>query len=357
MIRNNFYKDKRVLITGHTGFKGSWLTLFLHQFGAKLSGISLEPKTGDDFFIVSGIHQYCDSFIHDINDIVFVKEKIKSFQPDLIFHLAAQPLVRYSYNNPLETFQTNVIGTANLLESIKSIKKKCAIVVITTDKVYENREWNYPYRESDRLGGKDPYSASKACAEMVVSSYRNSFFHLDQYEKHQKSIATARAGNVIGGGDWSEDRLIPDIIRAIRNDQEIIVRNPEAVRPWQLVFEPLLGYLKLGEKLYNDPLKFSGEWNFGPYPNEVLTVEEVVKIAIKIIGKGSYKIENDLNAPHEANLLKLDISKALNLLSWKPQLKTYDALSLTMNWYKQYIEDKSNIKSFSIQMMDEYLKR
>ncbi len=357
MIFNEFYKNKKILVTGHTGFKGSWLTLFLKQIGAHIRGISLEPKTSKDFFVVNKLDQFCDSSIFDISNYQLLQKTITEFQPDLIFHLAAQPLVRYSYSNPLETYHTNVMGTANLLESIKNLKKKCAVVIITTDKVYENKEWHHPYRESDRLGGNDPYSSSKACSEIVASSFRNSFFHPDQYTRHQKSIATARAGNVIGGGDWSDDRLVPDIVKAIQKGTEIVIRNPEAVRPWQHVLDPLYGYLLLGAQLYESPNKYSGAWNFGPYPEEVLKVEEVVKAAIRILGEGNYRVEKEENAPHEATLLKLDISKALNILQWKPLLKTEEAIVLTLDWYKELARDRNNIEYYSMNTINEYLQR
>lgn len=350
-----FYKNKRVLITGHTGFKGSWLTLFLSELGAEIMGISLVPKTTEDFYVVNHLDCLCDSHICDISDFSCIQEKINQFQPDLIFHLAAQSLVRYSYLNPLETYQTNVMGTANILEAIKSIKSKCAVVAITTDKVYENKEWNYPYRENDRLGGKDPYSASKSCAEMLAYSYRHSFFHPEKWESHQKAIATARAGNVIGGGDWSQDRLVPDIIRAIQYGSEIIIRNPEAIRPWQHVLEPLYGYLLLGANLYEDPIKYSGSWNFGPYPEEVLNVEEVVKSSIDILGKGSYHVEQNSNAPHEAFLLKLDISKALHSLHWQPRLSTYEAIKWTLDWYKELLNNREGIFDYSKTHIYDYL--
>jgi CDP-glucose 4,6-dehydratase len=358
MIINNFYKNKRVLITGHTGFKGSWLTLFLNKLGAKVCGIALPPNYSEDFYVVNKLHEICESNLHNITDYQFVKKIIIEFQPDVVLHLAAQALVRQSYLNPLETYQTNVIGTANLLEAIKEINKKCSVVVITTDKVYENKEWHYPYRESDRLGGNDPYSSSKACAELVVSSYRNSFFSLNKFDDHKKSIATARAGNVIGGGDWSNDRLIPDIIRAIRSNNEIIIRNPKAVRPWQHVLEPLYGYLLLGAKLYENPYEFTGEWNFGPYPDQELKVEEVVKSSISIMEKGSYIVQKDLNAPHEATLLKLDISKTLNCLGWKPILKTEEAIIWTLEWYNECLSKKDNsIIEYSINSIQEYLNK
>ncbi len=288
-MNKEFFRNKRILITGHTGFKGSWLTMLLSQFGAHVMGIALPPKHAEDFFVVNQVDKLCDSQIGDITDYQSIQKKIAQFQPDLIFHLAAQPLVRYSYYNPLETWQTNVMGTANVLEAARHIQSKCAIVVITTDKVYQNNEWYYPYRESDRLGGKDPYSASKSGAELVVASYQHSFFHPQKFQEHQKAIATARAGNVIGGGDWSEDRLVPDIVKAIRKATDIVIRNPEAVRPWQHVLDPLYGPFVGRYSLYNEAEQFTGAWNFGPYPEEVLQVKEVVKKAIAVLGQGNYQ--------------------------------------------------------------------
>ena len=354
-MKTPFYKNKRILVTGHTGFKGSWLALFLTELGAQVMGISLAPKTSEDFYVVNHLDRLCDSHICDICDFSSIQEKITQFQPDIIFHLAAQSLVRYSYLNPLETYQTNVMGTANILEAMKNIKSKCAVVVITTDKVYENKEWNYPYRESDRLGGKDPYSASKSCAEMVVFSYQHSFFHPEKWESHQKAMATARAGNVIGGGDWSQDRLVPDIIRATQSDSEIIIRNPEAIRPWQHVLEPLYGYLLLGATLYDNPLNYSGAWNFGPYPEEVVKVEEVVQASINILEKGSYRVEKNRNAPHEAITLKLDISKSLHSLNWQPRLKTNEAIKWTLSWYKEFLNNREGIFDYSKKNIHDYL--
>ncbi len=350
-----FFRKKRVLITGHTGFKGSWLTLILSELSAQIMGISLAPKNPEDFYVVNHLNRLCDSHICDISDYQSIQKKIIEFQPHIIFHLAAQSLVRYSYINPLETYQTNVIGTVNLLEATKNINSKCAVVIITTDKVYHNNEWDYPYRECDILGGKDPYSASKSCAEMVVSSYRHSFLHPEKFEDHEKAISTARAGNVIGGGDWSEDRLVPDIIRAIQSDSEIILRNPDAIRPWQHVLEPLCGYLLLGANLYDNPTKYTGAWNFGPYPQEVLKVEEVVKTAIDILGRGRYRVEKDGNAPYEATILKLDISKALNVLLWKPQLTTNEAITWTLQWYKKLLTNKESIFEYSKKCVRDYL--
>jgi CDP-glucose 4,6-dehydratase len=354
-MNKEFFRKKKVLVTGHTGFKGSWLTLMLSELEAEIVGISLDPKTSRDFYVVNRIDQLCDSHILDISDYQTIQKKINAFQPDLVFHLAACPLVRWSYANPLKTYQTNVMGTANILESIKNIQTKCAVVVVTTDKVYENKEWNYPYRESDRLGGKDPYSASKACVEMLVASYQHSFFDTRIFENHHKSIATARAGNVIGGGDWSSDRLIPDIIKAVENDIEVKIRNPGSIRPWQHVLEPLHGYLLLSENLYNDPVRYSGAWNFGPYPEDAFSVEEVVKASIDILEKGRYGIEEKINALHEANLLKLDISKSLNLLGWKPLLNTTDAIRWTVEWYKELQNNRNHIREYSKKSIHDYL--
>jgi CDP-glucose 4,6-dehydratase len=274
--------------------------------------------------------------INDLRDREALKKAVLDFQPDYIFHLAAQPLVRLSYEIPSETFEVNAIGTANLLDVIRLLDKKCNIVLITTDKVYHNNEWEHPYKETDRLGGYDPYSASKACCELVIDSYNNSFFNSSKYIQHQKAIAVCRAGNVIGGGDWSKDRLVPDIAKALNANKEVIIRNPKAVRPWQHVIEPLFGYLELGLKLNSDGLKYAQAYNFGPNTNDELSVEEMVVKSIKSWDGGTYKVEVNSNNPHEAGLLKLDISKALNDLNWKPILNAQTAVELTINWYKKY---------------------
>jgi CDP-glucose 4,6-dehydratase len=258
---NNFFRGKKVFLTGHTGFKGSWMLALLKQLGAVTTGYALAPDTNELalYNVIRG-DEACNSIIADIRDKAVLNASIIQAQPDIIFHFAAQPLVRYSYTNPIETFEVNTLGTANVLDAIKLLDKKCSVVIITTDKVYENKEWDYPYRETDRLGGYDPYSASKAAAEIVVDSYRNSFFNTAHFNTHQKSVATARAGNVIGGGDFSADRIIPDIIRALQNNKVINIRNPNAVRPWQHVLEPIAGYLLLAKKLYEDPAAFAEAW-------------------------------------------------------------------------------------------------
>jgi CDP-glucose 4,6-dehydratase len=330
------YFGKRVFITGHTGFKGSWLIKILSDFGAVLKGYALAPKNEINLYTEINGDLLCESVISDLRDRDALKKAILDFQPDYIFHLAAQPLVRLSYEIPSETFEVNAIGTANLLDAIRLLNKKCNIVLITTDKVYQNNEIEYAYKENDRLGGYDPYSASKACCELVIDSYKNSFFNSSKYDQHQKAIAVCRAGNVIGGGDWSKDRLIPDIAKALNANKEVVIRNPNAVRPWQHVIEPLFGYLELGLKLNSDPIKFAQAYNFGPNTNDALSVEEMVIKSIENWGAGSYKSLIDVNSPHEAGLLKLDISKALKDLNWRPVFNAQTAVDRTINWYKSY---------------------
>ncbi len=330
------YSGKRVFVTGHTGFKGSWLINILNNLGAIVKGYSLEPENGINLYNEINGNALCESIIADLRDREKLKKEVLNFQPDYVFHLAAQPLVRLSYEIPSETFEVNTIGTANLLDSIRLLEKKCNIILITTDKVYHNNEWEYPYRENDRLGGYDPYSASKACCELVIDSYKNSFFNLSKYEQHQKAIAIARAGNVIGGGDWSKDRLIPDIAKFLSKKEQVVIRNPNSVRPWQHVIEPLFGYLELGIKLNGDPIKFGNAYNFGPNTADAISVEEMVVKAIKCWGVGSYKAVADSINPHEAGLLKLDISKALGHLNWKPLFNAQTAIERTISWYKNY---------------------
>lgn len=337
----SIYKGKKVFVTGHTGFKGSWLVAWLHTLGAVVKGYALEPQTQEDLFYVIEGDSLCESIISDVRNKEQVKNEIIKFQPDFIFHLAAQPLVRLSYNCPTETFDVNVIGTANVLDAVRFLEKPCAVICITTDKVYENREWHYPYRETDRLGGYDPYSASKAAAEIIISSYRSSFFNPSSYPLHKKSIAAARAGNVIGGGDWSKDRIIPDIVRSLIKKETIIVRNPYAVRPWQHVLEPLSGYLQLGIKMAENPIKYADAFNFGPYIEDTLTVRDLVEIAIHQYGYGNYETPTQVNQPHEAGLLKLDINKAINELSWKPKWNAKRAIEETIHWYQHQKSEKN----------------
>ena len=345
----NEYTGKRVFVTGHTGFKGSWLIKILNDFGAIVKGYALAPENEINLYTEIQGDTFCQSVISDLRDRDTLKKAVLDFQPDFVFHLAAQPLVRLSYEIPSETFEVNAIGTANLLDALRLLEKKCSIILITTDKVYHNNEWEYPYRENDRLGGYDPYSASKACCELVIESYKNSFFNSNSYSIHQKAIAVGRAGNVIGGGDWSKDRLIPDIAKAFNANKEVVIRNPKAVRPWQHVIEPLFGYLKLGIKLNSDPFKYAQAYNFGPNTSDALSVEEMVIRSIDCWGSGTYKSEISSNNPHEAGLLKLDISKAINELTWKPILNAQSSIERSINWYKKYY---NNIPAINLMESD-----
>lgn len=349
------YKGKKVLLTGHTGFKGAWMLQTLSLLGAEIKGYALEPLTPDDLYCLIDGDRLCDSVIADLRDKRTLENTITDFQPDFVFHLAAQPLVRLSYEIPAETFEINAIGTANVLDGVRLLEKKCDVVLITTDKVYYNNEWLYPYRENDRLGGYDPYSASKACTELVIDSYRNSFFNSKDYQQHQKGIAVGRAGNVIGGGDWSKDRLIPDIAKAFAADKKVIIRNPKSIRPWQHVLEPIIGYLLLGTHLTSDPLQYNQAYNFGPHTSDALPVEEMLKLAITSWGKGEYAVENIDGHPHEAGLLKLDISKAIHKLQWYPKMNASQAVSMTMDWYKEFNINKNNITDFTIRQIKTFL--
>ncbi len=337
-----YYYNKKVFITGHTGFKGSWLIFWLKKLGAQVKGYSLKPEKNSLYNYLDGDSIIDHSEISDINDFNNLKKSIIDFQPDYIFHLAAQALVRKSYDETLNTFNTNIIGTANILNSLKSLNKKCSIIIITTDKVYENLEWNYPYRENDKLGGYDPYSSSKAAAELIVNSYRKSFFNFKNYNSHQKNISSVRAGNVIGGGDWSEDRLFADLAKSFSKNQPLLVRNPDSIRPWQHVLEPLSAYLLIGAKSYNMPMKYSKAWNIGPYNSSNLSVKDVIEISIKYWEKSKAVFQHKKdNQFHEAKILKLDISNALNLLKWKPVLEIKDSVRMTVQWYKKFYDGKN----------------
>lgn len=350
----SYYKGKRVFLTGHTGFKGSWMLYWLHLLGAEVKGYALAPESEDDHFNVIRGSELCDSVIADIRDKDRLEKEILDFQPDYIFHLAAQPLVRLSYEIPSETFAVNAIGTAYLLDAVRQLTKPCVVVLITTDKVYENKEWHYPYRETDRLGGYDPYSASKACAELVINSYRQSFFNKEAYPQHKKSIASARAGNVIGGGDWAKDRIIPDIVRALSKNESIEVRNPDAVRPWQHVLEPIGGYLHLGTKMTDAPIRYADAWNFGPYIEDNLTVKDLVETSIQVFGKGTYHTPLYIQPLHEAKLLKLDINKTINDLKWQPLWSANQAIQKTLEWY---INAEKNNGALTHQQIEDYTIR
>lgn len=335
------YKNKNVLITGHTGFKGSWLAIWLKKLGANVMGYALDPISSKSNFVLSEISTDIVDIRGDIRDSKHLNEVFKTFKPEIVFHLAAQPIVRYSYENPKDTYEVNFMGTVNVLEAVRATNETKAIVIITSDKCYENNEWLYSYREIDPMGGYDPYSCSKGCVELLVSSYRNSFFNTAKYRDHEKIIVTVRAGNVIGGGDWAKDRIIPDCIRALEKDEEIFLRNPGAVRPWQHVLEPLCGYLILGTKILKKDVEFSGAWNFGPDAQNVITVQEVVSKLVKEWGNGRWKsLSPKGDSFHEASLLSLDISKARFSLNWNPKWSIDETIEKTAEWYKKYKDEK-----------------
>ena len=331
----SFYKDKSVLLTGHTGFKGSWMLVLLEELGAKVTGYALDPMHQNDLFYAISGDDLCDSHIADIRDRNAVHQVVEESQPDIIFHFAAQALVRESYKTPVNTFDTNIMGTVHVLEAMRILTKLCAGVMITTDKVYENMEWEFHYKENDRLGGFDPYSSSKAGAEIAIASYQKAFFNPKDINEHKKSVASARGGNVIGGGDWADNRIIPDLVRALQKNEPLHVRNPKAIRPWQHVLELLYAYLVLGYKLHQDPVTFQGAYNFGPEKGDEMTVEELVDTAIRVWGSGNFEHRPDEEYLHEAGILRLEIEKAKNTLNWHPHWKSEAAVEKTMNWYKE----------------------
>lgn len=353
-LLQQFYSGKKVLLTGHTGFKGSWMLSLLHYLGAKVVGYALEPLEPSLFKDIKG-ETLCQSHIADIRDKAALLELVHRFQPDIIFHMAAQPLVLDAYERPGYTFEVNAMGTVHVLEALQTLKGPCSLINITTDKVYDNKEWIYPYRENDPLGGHDPYSASKACSELISASFRNSFFHPSQYSVHQKSIATVRAGNVIGGGDWAKNRIIPDIVRAISQEEEVVLRNPNAVRPWQHVLEAVYGYLLLAYRMDTQPKALAQAFNFGPLYDEAVSVETLVQLAIKAWGQGHYSIEQSSSNPHEAKLLRLDCSKAVEELQWKPRWNATEAIQQTMQWYKAVVTDQQSALEVTIKQLKAYL--
>jgi len=334
------WKNRRVLLTGHTGFKGSWLSLWLQAKGAEVCGIALPPPTGKNLFHDARVERGMRSIMGDIRDLEVMTQAISEHRPEIVFHLAAQPLVRSSYVDPLNTYSTNVMGTANVLEAVRKSDSVRAVVVVTTDKCYENREWVWPYREVDRLGGYDPYSNSKACAELVVSAYRNSFFNPSEYARHGVSLASVRAGNVIGGGDWAEDRLIPDTIRAFMDGRVVRIRNPKAVRPWQFVMEPLQGYILTAESLLEKGVVDGEAWNFGPHQSDERPVEWIVQEIANAWGEGAQWELESSPQPHEAQNLGLDWSKAAARLGWRPALRLKEAIVRTVSWYRARLKNE-----------------
>jgi CDP-glucose 4,6-dehydratase len=351
MFNREFWAGKRVLVTGHTGFKGSWLTLWLQSLGAEVFGLGLEPSTTPAMFSVVHGEGALDSTIGDVTDPTVVAALMERAQPDVIFHLAAQVIVLRSYEDPIETINTNVIGTANLLNEARKVENLQSIVVVTSDKCYENREWPWPYREQDPMGGHDPYSASKGCAELIASSMRRSFFD----DEGAALIGTVRAGNVIGGGDWSLARIIPDIIRGFGQGEDVIIRMPEAIRPWQHVLEPLSGYLLLAQRLAEGFQEGADGWNFGPADDDVQTVAWMVEQMAHRWGPGAgYRFE-PVGGPHEARLLKLDCSKAANRLGWKPTIDLSQALDWVVTWYRAHL-DGADMRALSLEQIDAFEK-
>ena len=348
-----FWRGKRVLITGHTGFKGSWLSLWLASLGAHVTGYALGPSSSPSLFNLANINSALVNVEADIRNLEQLRKSLAENQPEIVFHLAAQSLVRTSYEDPLLTYETNVMGTANLLESIRSLKLPCSVVNVTTDKCYENKEWYWGYREVDPLGGFDPYSNSKACSELVTASYRSSFFHPSKYEKHKVALATARAGNVIGGGDWAKDRLIPDVLKALEDSQTLEIRSPNSVRPWQHVFEPLNGYLMLAEQLHTNGPEFSKAWNFGPNEQDTYTVADVANKVSQLWGKQNAWRAASGEHPHEANYIKLDASLARNELGWSPVLCIDKSLKLIVDWEKARLNNV-DVRVTSLKQIKDY---
>ena len=349
-VNSDFWKNKKVFLTGHTGFKGSWLALWLQSLGTEVKGYSLEPYTEPNLFSKANVSENMISEIEDIRDLEKITTSMVNFNPDVLIHMAAQPLVRLSYKEPLETYTTNVIGTVNVLEAARKCTNLKAIVSVTTDKCYENKEWAWGYRENEPMGGHDPYSSSKGCAELVTAAYRKSFFS----KKNTANLASARAGNVIGGGDWSDDRLIPDILRAFENKEPVIIRNPLSTRPWQHVLEPLSGYLVLAEALYEDTSYAEG-WNFGPRDEDCRPVNWILDKLVEKWGDGaSWELDKN-NNPHEAGFLKLDISKAKNRLKWEPKWELNTTLDLIVEWQQNYLKG-ADMNTICLQEIKKYTK-
>ena len=348
-----FWQGKRVLLTGHTGFKGSWLSLWLQSMGANVVGYALAPPTNPSLFEVANVAKGMISIIGDIRDLAHLRTVFAEHKPEIVIHMAAQPLVRYSYREPVETYSTNVMGTVNLLEAVRHTSSVKAVVNVTSDKCYENREWDWGYRENEAMGGYDSYSNSKGCAELVTAAYRNSYFHPEQYQTHGVAIGSGRAGNVVGGGDWAGDRLIPDMMRAITNAQPVNIRNPHSIRPWQHVLEPLSGYLLLAQKLYEEGASYAEGWNFGPSDEDTKPVQWIVERLTKTWGDdASWKLDGG-DHPHEAHFLKLDCSKAKNILNWHPQWHLNEALDKIVEWHKAY-ELKQDMRKITLMQIDEY---
>lgn len=348
---NSFWKNKKVFITGHTGFKGSWLTILLHHLGAEIYGYALDPPTEPSLFKLCALDEIIHATIGDIRDLPKLTMSLQHSEPDVVIHMAAQPIVRLSYQNPVETYGVNVMGTVNIMEATRHVPSVKALLNVTTDKCYENKEWHWGYREDDQLGGYDPYSSSKACSELVTAAYLRSFFQ--ESERKGTAIATARAGNVIGGGDWAQDRLIPDFIRSIQQNKKIIIRSPHSIRPWQHVLEPLSGYLSLTEQLVTNGESFNGAWNFGPGDKDAKSVEWIVMKLCSLWGNdASYEVTPHPQS-HEATYLKLDISKSVALLNWHPKWSLDKAISTIIDFTKSW-QNKEDLRQVCVRQIEEY---
>ena len=351
-----FWQNRRVFVTGHTGFKGSWICIWLQSMGAKITGFALPPPTQPSLFEMARVAEGMRSVTGDVRDFTSLNEALHEADPEIVIHLAAQALVRYSYQNPVDTYATNVMGTVHLLEAIRNTQAVKAAVIVTSDKCYENQEWVWGYRETDPMGGHDPYSNSKGCSELVTAAYRKSYFHNPHGGGHGASIATARAGNVIGGGDWATDRLIPDTLRAFDLGQPVNVRSPHAIRPWQHVLEPLSGYLLLAEKLYSEGAAYAGSWNFGPDDQDAKPVQWLVEHLTRYWGNGATWQLDTSPQPHEAHYLKLDCSKAHSLLQWHPRWKLEQTLQSIVTWHQLARQRGSDMKSVCLEQIAEYSK-
>jgi len=352
-MSREFWRGKRVFLTGHTGFKGGWLSLWLQQLGADVCGFSLDPPTEPNLFNVAQVADGMTSVKGDITEPASLNEAMQHHNPDIVFHLAAQPLVRYSYDNPVETYTTNVLGTVHVLEAVRRCSKVRSVLCITTDKCYENREWVWGYRENEPMGGHDPYSSSKGCAELAIASLRRSFFSPSTLGGHPAAVASARAGNVLGGGDWARDRLVPDVLQAFGRGKPVVLRSPGAIRPWQHVLEPLYGYLQLAQRLYEDGAAFAEGWNFGPPEDGARPVSWIVEQLVELWGDGA-RWEIDSNPqPHEAHYLKLDCSKAAARLHWHPRLDLGTALQWCVDWFRE-LQAGKDMRDFTLQQIHRY---
>lgn len=365
LVKNEFlgraWRGRRVFLTGHTGFKGGWLALWLAQLGAHVRGYALDPSTDPNFFTVARVGEVLEDIRGDIRDASRLETAMREFRPEVVFHLAAQPLVRRSYDNPIETYETNVIGTARVLDAVRRTPSICAVVSVTTDKCYENKEWAWPYRETDHLGGYDPYSSSKACAELVSAAFRQSYFPVDRMGEHGVALATARAGNVIGGGDWSTDRLLPDLVRGFLLCEPVRIRRPYAVRPWQHVLEPLCGYIRLAEKLMAggaEAAQFATAYNFGPGEDDARPVRWIAESMARFWGDGASWIIDEDSGPHEAGYLRLDSSRARRDLDWSPHLSLETALEWLVlwyrNWWSNHLETNHEMQQLSLRQIAAY---